>query len=416
MLKINNNIYNKYIDWWMFNKDKIKKIDEEVFYNIFINNIIENNYKINFYFHYFFCRSSCVYCPYVHTFLDKTKEIQLRKNNDKILKDIDKLLFYLKKYWIDSKKIKVDTFSFGGGTPSYIPNKYIKEILEKISVNFNMKYLKEGTIEMNPTLEDYNNILPLKKYWINRISIWVQTFNKDITQKTGRWLKNKDVDEVIKKAIKDFDRVNIDMMYWLPDQTLEKLENDLERILTYKWITHISYYPLYLFENTYMYNNIDKYDNLPFISNNKEYNYDTLLRRWDIIYKKLSDKYNFYTMDYLQLKWSEDKWNHLYQLEYLKWKPLLPLWYWYWWSNKLFIFNDMWKIEYYNYIDYNAIYETQLLLNIRAMNILYNFENNSSLYKRYKPIIDIIKKSKKNKRYLKYQYYLQSYFSYLKGL
>lgn len=416
MLKIDNNIYNKYIDWWMFNKDKIKKINEEVFYNIFINDIIENNYKINFYFHYFFCRSSCVYCPYVHTFLDKTKEIQLRKNNDKILKDIDKLLFYLKKYWIDSKKIKVDTFSFGGGTPSYIPNKYIKEILEKISANFNMKYLKEGTIEMNPTLEDYNNILPLKEYWINRISIWVQTFDKDITQKTGRWLKNKDVDEVIRKAVKDFDRVNIDMMYWLPDQTLEILKNDLERTLTYEWITHISYYPLYLFENTYMYNNIDKYDNLPFISNNKKYNYNTLLKWWDIIYKKLSDKYNFYTMDYLQLKWSEDKWNHLYQLEYLKWKPLLPLWYWYWWSNKLFIFNDMWKTEYYNYIDYNAVYETQLLLDIRAMNILYNFENNSSLYKRYKPIIDIIKKSKKDKKYLKYQYYLQSYFSYLKGL
>jgi len=392
-MKIDNNIYNKFLDWNMFFYKFLKKVDLSSFIIFFISDLEQNNFKLNLYLHVPFCKSSCIYCPYYKLIWKLDKKLVENWYQDTI-KRIENWISYLKKY-INTKQIEIETISIGGGTPSYIPSYYLKNILEILIKNFNFN-LREFTIEINPTIEDFNNILTLKSYGLNRLSLWIQTFDKEITKITGRQLKNKDVFKVIELTEKEFDNYNIDMIYGLPNQNLNILNKDI-KILNRFNIKHISYYPLYLFKNTYLYNNINKY-NLPFLKNWK-YDYKEIIKWFRIIKEKL--KIKPYTMDYFALN---KKYYHKYQLNYLYQKPLLPLNFWYWWSIKTFVYN--WN--FYIFDKSTNIWLKQLFLSIRLMSFNYNFKINKNLYKNFKSIIDIIKK--KN---LEYQYRLWSYFNYL---
>ena len=418
-MKIDNNIYNTFLDWNMFFAKGLEKNTQKYFFSNLVNSIQQNNNKLNLYVHWFFCKSECIYCPYLKQ-LGKLDNNKLEENVNKIKKDLNDFIDYLNEINIDSKTIKIDTISYGGWTPSYIPYKYLESITKFLIEKFDFNP-KEFTIEINPTIEDYNNILPLKKYWLNRISIGVQTFNKDITIKTWRWLKNKGVENVIKQAYNDFWNVNIDMIYWLPEQTKEILKNDLKKILELeRYISHISYYPLYIFPWTSLYNNFNLFKKkLPFYNfslewldiktNEKKkgwYDYNKIIEWWEIINNTLNKNFDFYTMDYLVNKKDTNK-KHLYQIEYLKNKPLYSLWYWYWWTYNTFM-NDH---QYYIYKSWTDVLLKDILLWIRLFNLdlleknlnIKNIEDILNL-----KIEDIFKEVKNNNFYN--QYYLQSYF------
>jgi len=419
MCKIDNNLYNSFLDWNMFFNKWLKNISKENFYSNLLYSIQQNENKLNLYVHWFFCKSECIYCPYLKQ-LWKLNKSELEKNINKIEENLYDFIAYLEKVWIDSKTIKIDTISYGGWTPSYIPYEYLESITKLLIKSFDFTP-KEFTIEINPTIEDYNNIKPLKQYWLNRISIGIQTFDKDITIKTWRWLKNKNVETVIKQAYEDFWNINIDMIYWLPWQTSEMLNVDLDKIIELKdYISHISYYPLYVFPWTTLYNNFKTFEDiLPFYDKGLEwfdsstnetkiggYNYNKIIEWWKIINNKLLDTFEFYTMDYLVNKKEIHK-KHLYQVKYLNNNPLYPLWYWYGSTYNTFI-NDY---KYYMYKTGKDVLLKDILLWLRLFNLKILEENiwkdniNDVLWFSIEKMINKIN----NKEYY-LQYYLQSFF------
>ena len=118
--------------------------------------------KLGIYIHIPFCLKKCKYCDFV-SFQNKNKKL-IERYILALIKTIDNV----------SERLDVNTIYIGGGTPSYIDEKYIVMILEKLKEKFNVIEDAEITIEINPGTINESKIETYYKYGINRISIGLQ--------------------------------------------------------------------------------------------------------------------------------------------------------------------------------------------------------------------------------------------------
>ena len=200
---------------------------------------------IGIYIHIPFCKSKCYYCDFA-SFVNREDIIEKYVNSlcNEILQKAELL-----------SNLNIKTIYIGGGTPSFIDEKYIKQILDTLYLFVcDKSKIEEITIEVNPGTCTKEKILNYKKYGINRISLGVQSTHNDILKNIGRIHKFEDVLntlEYIKSA--NIDNVSVDLMYPLPGLTLKKFENTLDTIINLKDlynIKHISIYNLEVHENS----------------------------------------------------------------------------------------------------------------------------------------------------------------------
>lgn len=139
---------------------------------------------------------------------------------------------------------EVDTLYFGGGTPSSLAC----DQFEKIASSFNVR--KEFTVECNPESLDLEKIQLYKKLGVNRISLGVQTFNDRLLEIINRKHRKEDIFQVIRLLKENgINNISIDLMYALPEQSLEDIKKDLEIFLDLD-IKHLSIYSLQIEENS----------------------------------------------------------------------------------------------------------------------------------------------------------------------
>ena len=130
--------------------------------------------ELGIYIHIPFCKSKCSYCDFT-SFANKEKIIE--KYIECLKKEIKNK---------ESNNCIIDTIYIGGGTPSFIESKYIKEIVETIKSKFKIKQEAEITIEINPGTVNEEKLKGYKKTGINRISIGLQSTNNKILKQIGR--------------------------------------------------------------------------------------------------------------------------------------------------------------------------------------------------------------------------------------
>lgn len=197
----------------------------------------------NTYIHIPFCEKKCNYCDF--TSFKFTEEAN-SKYVSYLLKEIE---LYKKKYDLT---LKQDTIYFGGGTPSLISIDDLKQIL----ANFNYDEKTEITMEVNPKTVDKNKLKAFKELGINRLSIGVQTFNEKFLQVLGRIHNSKEAIRVYEEAREiGFKNISLDLMFSLPNQSLENLENDLEKLFELE-PEHFSIYSLIWEEGTKFYKDL----------------------------------------------------------------------------------------------------------------------------------------------------------------
>ena len=144
-------------------------------------------------------------------------------------------------------KIEYTSIYFGGGTPSLLSLKSIESIMNSIQY----KEDSEITLELNPKNMTLQNLQELRKLGINRLSIGTQSFNDKILKTLGRDHSAEDAIETYRNAIKSgFDNISLDLIFATPNQTIEELRNDLEKIKELR-PNHISIYSLIWEEGTY---------------------------------------------------------------------------------------------------------------------------------------------------------------------
>ena len=192
------------------------------------------------YIHIPFCLSKCRYCSFVSfdTLAKKTGYLY------SLLKEID--------YYYQGETLK--TLYFGGGTPSLMTVDELNKILKK----FNYDESTEITIEVNPDSVDKEYLKGLKEIGFNRLSIGSQTFDDKLLTDIGRRHNAQQIFDTIESARQaGFENISVDLIYGLPNQTLDMLKNDLEIVKTLD-ITHVSLYGLKIDEGCYFYNHYPK--------------------------------------------------------------------------------------------------------------------------------------------------------------
>lgn len=195
--------------------------------------------KISVYIHIPFCESRCHYCDFCSSLLN---EENVEKYFEYLKKEINLQEEFLK------DKI-IDTIFIGGGTPSSVDSKYIKETMDELS-KFQFSKNREITIESNPNSLTREKAEAYFSSGINRISIGAQSFNDDILKRIGRIHKSTDIYKAIENARSaGFYNINLDLMLALPDQKFSDIKKSLEEIKKLD-LPHISYYSLILEENT----------------------------------------------------------------------------------------------------------------------------------------------------------------------
>ena len=188
---------------------------------------------MSIYIHIPFCTQICSYCDFCKLYKNE-------KWIDKYLKALENEI----KQNYQGEIIK--TLYIGGGTPSALSLNELKKLFKIIQI-FKLDKNAEITFETNTedlTLEKINYL----KTKINRLSIGLQTFNKNYLKTLNRKINIKN----LKYAFQNFDNINIDLMYGFQNQTEKDVEKDLEKIIKLN-PKHISAYCLILEPNTKLY-------------------------------------------------------------------------------------------------------------------------------------------------------------------
>ena len=185
------------------------------------------------YIHIPFCKQSCYYCNF--HFSTSTK------NKDEVLDAIENEI----KQKGQATNEAISTIYFGGGTPSILDVNEINSIIKRIYKEFNVESEAEITIEANPDDLNKEKIINLSLTEINRLSIGVQSFIDKELKIMNRAHDSKKALNSIEISKKYFNNISIDLMYGVPESTLESWIYNLDTVSQFD-INHISSYALTL--------------------------------------------------------------------------------------------------------------------------------------------------------------------------
>lgn len=185
--------------------------------------------NLGLYVHIPFCKSICNFCPYC----------KVKYSADLCDKYIDSLIREIHMVGGQySKRKKVTSLYFGGGTPALAANR-IKEIIDAINEHF---IITEGIgLELHPDNVTVEILQTLKDAGVTKISIGVQSF----CEKFGKILGRKAVDaSKMKSALSavPFETVSMDFIFALPEQTFDDLKSDIDKAFS-SGANHVAIYP-----------------------------------------------------------------------------------------------------------------------------------------------------------------------------
>lgn len=205
--------------------------------------------EIGIYVHIPFCKQKCNYCDF-NSFANKGEYIEkyIRCMQKEIKNVGDKIRLNSNGDYTNLPLAK--TLYIGGGTPSFIDEKYIEDIIKTIETNFEIDQNIEVTIEVNPGTVTLEKLKKYRDIGINRLSIGLQTANDNILKLIGRVHNYEQFLTTVKLAnLAGFYNMNVDTMIGLPNQTIYDVEDTLNKIIDLK-VTHISVYSLIIEEGT----------------------------------------------------------------------------------------------------------------------------------------------------------------------
>ena len=195
---------------------------------------------LSLYIHIPWCIQKCPYCDFnshhIRNSIDETAYIQA------VLTDLQNELPY---FWGRT----IETVFIGGGTPSVFSARAIDDLLCGVRALVKLHPEAEITLEANPGTFEREKFCGFRDAGVNRLSIGVQSFDDASLQALGRIHNGDEAQQAIQTAVSIFDRVNVDLMYALPHQSIHAAIHDVQTAAQLG-ATHISAYQLTLEPNT----------------------------------------------------------------------------------------------------------------------------------------------------------------------
>lgn len=191
------------------------------------------------YIHWPFCVSKCPYCDF----------------NSHVRADVDQavwrkaLVKEIRAAGARAGRPPLKSIFFGGGTPSLMPPETVAAAIEEAKASFQANVDLEITLEANPSTIEAQTFQALAQAGINRLSLGIQSFDDDVLRFLGRAHDATEARGAIEAAQKAVERVSFDLIYALPEQTLDQWDAQLTQALAFG-TTHLSVYQLTIEPNT----------------------------------------------------------------------------------------------------------------------------------------------------------------------
>ena len=205
----------------------------------------KTNPPLSLYIHLPWCIKKCPYCDFNSHATNKEvfpEDIYV----DALISDLES---ELPRIW----GRPIVSIFIGGGTPSLFSAGAIECLMAALRSRLTFYHNTEITMEANPGTAEADRFRAYRESGINRLSIGVQSFNDEKLKRLGRIHNSAEALSAIAMA-KDagFDEINIDLMFGLPDQSIDEAMSDLE-VAMEQQPTHLSWYQLTIEPNTVFY-------------------------------------------------------------------------------------------------------------------------------------------------------------------
>lgn len=192
------------------------------------------------YIHIPFCTHKCHYCDFTSYVL----------NGQPVDAYLDALEVEMERTIAERPTSLIKTVFVGGGTPTVLTPPQMTRFLDSVRRWFPLADDVEFSMEANPGTTDEDKLKAMFDGGVNRISFGVQSFDNELLKRIGRIHEVDDVYRSLELARKvGFTNLSIDLMFGLPGQTVELLEDSVQKALALD-LPHYSLYSLKIEENT----------------------------------------------------------------------------------------------------------------------------------------------------------------------
>ncbi len=202
---------------------------------------------VGVYVHVPFCHHRCAYCDFnIYADRPAQHEVYVRAVAEEMAGTAARV-----------GRARVPTIYFGGGTPSLLAAELIGGLLTTLHAFFEVADDAEITLELNPLADRARSIdylARLRSLGVNRLSLGVQSSHADELHMLRRGHSFEDAVRTFEAArAAGFENVNVDLIYGLPAQSIERWQTTLRRALDLR-PDHVSAYSLQVEERTALFN------------------------------------------------------------------------------------------------------------------------------------------------------------------
>ena len=145
----------------------------------------------------------------------------------------------------------VKTIYFGGGTPSFLEDRFLVRLMDQMRSTFRVTEDAEVTLECNPDDITANRVSAFKDMGINRFSMGIQSFDDDVLKFMNRAHTSREIETSIALAKNaGFENITVDLIYGIPRKDKQYWQDQLNRFLKLD-VPHLSSYCLTIEPKTY---------------------------------------------------------------------------------------------------------------------------------------------------------------------
>lgn len=180
---------------------------------------------LSLYVHLPFCEARCSFCA-CHVVVTKRAEVS-EPYLDRIVAEADLVTDRL------GDRRRVVQYHWGGGTPTHHPPDKLRHLHARLTERFEIDPSAEVAIEVDPRVTTTAHLEALAELGFNRISLGVQDLDPTVQQLIGRNQTRRETEDLYAEARRlGFDSINFDLIYGLPGQEPETLEETLDAVIT----------------------------------------------------------------------------------------------------------------------------------------------------------------------------------------
>ena len=238
-IALNANLIKKYHQDLVYNYAEYPTKDhwsfgfkDDEYKNALVNWLPKNqDKKIFFYVHIPFCEQLCWFCTCSKFITNDYEKVKDYLNY--LYKEIDLLFGFLNENKI---KLNVGTVFFGGGSPTILNRKDLKELVDKLKGLFDWSKVENFTVESDPRRVDEDRLIYNHEVCgANRISFGMQDFDTEVQRRVNRIQPAKLFDDILTdKVRKIYKEIAFDLLIGQPGQTLESMEKTCDEIVRLK--------------------------------------------------------------------------------------------------------------------------------------------------------------------------------------